>query len=117
MAVIAMGSALEAMLLFVLEKMPAEANTSQAAPRRPEGKVKRFSEWKLADMIAVCHDLGGIDRDVRDFASVLRDFRNYIHPNVERSHGSVFDRDTCMICWQVVLATANDLGDVITSLD
>lgn len=113
MAVIAMGSALEAMILFVLERYPADANRCSAAPRGADGRTKRFSAWKLADMIAVSHELGWIDRDVRDFAIVLRDFRNYIHPNVERMHGGSFDADTCMICWQVLIATANDLGALV----
>ena len=114
MAAIAMGSALEAMMLFVLERHPADANRCQFSPRDASGTVRKFSTWKLSDMIAVAHGLGWIDRDVRDFAIVLRDFRNYIHPNVAKKHGGAFDADTCMICWQVLLATANDLGAVIS---
>ncbi|MCL1051563.1 hypothetical protein L2755_18285 [Shewanella abyssi] len=110
-AIIIMGSLLEGLLLGVCQKNPAIANQCPSAPKdNKSGKVKNFSNWKLAEMIDVAHHVGWIGIDVKKFSHALREFRNLIHPYeqmVTRSHP---DEDTCNISWLVVQATVNDLA-------
>lgn len=110
-ATILMGSLLEGILLAVLLEYPKEANTSKAAPKDPKtGKVKRFANWCLSDMINVSHELGWLDLDVKKFSHSLREFRNLIHPYEQRVQKTFPDRDTCGISWLVVQAATNDVA-------
>lgn len=110
MGTIAMGSLLEGMLLAAVLRYPADANKADSAPRSADGKVKRFSDWSLSEMINVAHELRWIDLDVKKFSHSLRDFRNLIHPYQQLTDGVSPDADTCSISWLVVQAAANDLA-------
>lgn len=110
-AIIIMGSMLEGMLLAVLQRFPLETNACKAAPHDPRtGKVKRFREWSLSDMINVAHEAVWLDRDVKMFSQSLREFRNLIHPYQQLLVKTFPDKDTCKISWLVVQAAANDLA-------
>ena len=109
-ATIIMGSLLEGLLLGVCQRFPKEANTSTSAPLNSDGKVRRFHEWSLSNMIDVAHTAGWIDLDVKRFSHSLRDFRNMIHPYEQMLNQSKPDSDTCGISWLVVQATVNDLA-------
>ena len=108
-AIIMMGSILEGVLFSVILKYPEEANRAKSAPKDKEGKVKKFWEWSLSNMINVAYELGWIERDVRQFSHTLRDYRNMVHPWHQKAKDEVPDEDTCKICWQVVVAAINDL--------
>ncbi|NPA41988.1 MAG: hypothetical protein GXO18_06915 [Aquificae bacterium] len=108
-AIIMMGSVLEGLLLAVISKYPEEANRSKFAPKGKNGKVKKFHEWKLTELISVTHDCGWIGVDVKDFSDQLRDYRNMIHPYHQISKGIYPDEDTAKICWEVLRAVINDL--------
>ena len=77
-ATIVMGSLLEGLLLGVLMSRPAIANRSATAPKDPTGKVKRFVDWTLSQMIDVAHSVGWVDLDVKRFSHALREFRNLV---------------------------------------
>jgi hypothetical protein len=110
-AIILMGSMLEGILLAVLQKLPQEVNQCKLAPHNPQnGKVKHFSEWTLAEMINVAHDLGWIDLDVKKFSHALREFRNLIHPYQQLLLKTYPDKTSCDISWLVVQAATNDLA-------
>jgi len=110
-AIIMMGSLLEGMLLSVMQKFPCEANQSNMAPKDAKsGKVKRFADWSLSDMINVSHDLGWIDLDVKNFSHSLRGFRNLIHPYEQLATQAFPGKDTAEISWLVVQAASNDLA-------
>jgi len=108
-AIIMMGSILEGALFSVILKYPEEANQAKTAPKDKEGKVKKFWEWSLSNMINVAHELGWLEGDVREFSHTLRDYRNMVHPWHQMTKGETPDEDTCKICWQVVVAAINDL--------
>ena len=97
------GSILEAVLLGAAGKDPKTFNQSKASPKR-DGKVKGFSEWKLAEFIDVAHDVGLLGPDVRGFSHELRNFRNYIHPHKQIESGFKPDEHTATICFQVLRA-------------
>lgn len=111
-ATIIMGSMLEGLLLGVFQRSPAAVNRCPSAPTyRGTGKVKNFSNWKLAEMIDVAHQLGWLGLDVKKFSHSLREFRNLIHPYEQMATQMNPDADTCGISWLVVQAAVNDLAE------
>jgi len=109
-SVILMGSLLEGFLLGVMLKFPKEANNAHNAPRDKEGKVKKFPEWTLSEMIDVAHSIDWIELDVKKFSHALRTFRNIIHPYHQLACKAFPDIDTCKISWLVVQAACNDIA-------
>ncbi|MGB9937299.1 MAG: hypothetical protein ACPK7O_06225 [Methanobacterium sp.] len=110
--IILMGSILEGALLSIVEKNPKEANTSKVAPKEKSGKILSFKKWTLNDLINVAHDCGWMDKDIKDFNSSLRDYRNLVHPRKQRDDEVFPDKDTCNICLHVVYAALNDLEKI-----
>jgi hypothetical protein len=109
-SVILMGSLLEGLLLGIVQRFPDIANKSSSAPKDSTGKVKKFGEWKLGEMIDVASDLKWISVDRQKFSLVLRDFRNLIHPYQQLYLNAHPDLDTCYISWLVVQAACNDVA-------
>ena len=111
-----MGSMLEGILLGVFQRNPAQANKCSSAPKDSQtGKIKQFSQWKLAEMINVAHKVGWLDMDVHEFSSALREFRNMIHPYKQMKTLTNPDADTCKISWLVVQAAVNDLAKALNN--
>jgi hypothetical protein len=108
-AIILMGSILEGVLLAVVTENPKQANQARSAPKGVSGKVKRFGEWTLSELINVAHDCKWLQTDAKKFSHVLREYRNLVHPWEQRARDEVPDEDTCRICWEVVRAAMNDI--------
>ncbi|QUH24209.1 hypothetical protein HYG87_10795 [Methanobacterium alkalithermotolerans] len=108
-AIILMGSILEGVLIHNVEKNPKDANQSPYAPKYKNNTIKKFKHWTLNDLINVAHDLDWMGKDIKDFNSSLRDYRNLVHPIKQREDMVYPDQDTCNICIQVVYAALNDL--------
>ena len=111
-SIIMMGSFLEGLLLAVISSNQKKANQAKTSPKNKDGKVKKFHEWKLQDLISVCHECGWIEVDVKDFSILLRDYRNMIHPYHQLNKKIYPDLDTAKICWEVLNAVINDLGNM-----
>ena len=117
-AIIIMGSILEGLLLGIFQQYPAEANKCANAPKGLKTqKIKKFSDWKLAEMIDVAHQIGWINTDVQKFSHALRDFRNLIHPYEQMNTKIYPDADTYQISWSVVQAAVNDLVSKLQTTD
>lgn len=111
-ATVMMGGLLEAVCLARVNQLPdlKSVFTAQSAPKDRGGKVRPLKEWGLKDYLDVANELGWIRQSAKDVGQVLRDYRNYIHPEKERSHGvSVNADDTAMfltvlssLCGQVI---------------
>lgn len=110
-SIILMGSILEGILLDFVENNPKDANKSKFAPKYSSGKNKSFKDWTLNDLINVSHECGWMDKDIKDFNSALRDYRNLVHPRKQRDDAIFPDNDTSNICLHVVYAALNDLKD------
>jgi len=93
--IILLGSILEGLLLSIVEKNPKAANTSNYSPKDSKGKTLSFKRWTLNDLINVTHDCGRIDKDIKDFNSSLRDYRNLVHPRKQRDENVFPDEDMC----------------------
>jgi len=87
--VVMAGSILEAILHDVLTSDPvtrAKAEASTAAPRSKSGKVRNIDkgEWRLHDLIEVSAEINVLPRArVSAIDQILRDYRNFVHPNKE----------------------------------
>jgi hypothetical protein len=68
-----------------------------------------LSEWTLRHYIDVGHELGWISRSGKDVAAVLRDYRNYVHPEKQRSHGVTLNAYDSSMFWEVTKSLAQQL--------
>jgi hypothetical protein len=93
-----MGAILEALLLARVNKLTDKSVVfnSKCAPRNKDtGKTRPLQEWTLNSYIDVAHDLGWIGKASRDIGIVLRDYRNFIHPEKELSQGVTVGEADC----------------------
>jgi hypothetical protein len=103
-ATVMMGGLLEALLLARInqhaDKKPVL--NAQSAPRdKQTGKTLNLKLWGLRDFIAVAHELQWISAATRDIGNIMRDYRNYIHPQKEHSHGISISNDDARALWEV----------------
>lgn len=86
-ATIMMGAVLEALFLarinILADKKPLFS--LKVTPRDKSGKAHELKEWGLNDFIEVGHEMGWIRKPLKDISTVLRDYRNIIHPVKELS--------------------------------
>jgi hypothetical protein len=104
------GSVLEGVLLGAAQQHPEKFNRCPSSPKTPEGKVKPFHEWSLAQLIDVAHDVGLLKLDVKKFSHGLRDFRNFIHPYEQMASQFTPDQHTAKVCFQVLKAALASLA-------
>jgi hypothetical protein len=86
-ATVMMGGLLEGLLLARVNSQADKAPifTTVAAPKDKQGRTLPLKEWTLQNYIAVAHELRWITPTVKDIGGVLRDYRNYIHPQKQYS--------------------------------
>lgn len=109
-ATVMMGGLLEALLLARFKRetnQPPIYHKAKSAPKKA-GEILPLGGWKLRDYISVAHELGWLTTSAKGVAEVLRDFRNYIHPNKELSthkqhlHGiKKLSKDDTTIFWDI----------------
>jgi len=103
-ATVMMGGLLEGLLMarVLREKNQAIVFRTKAAPRDKQGNpLPHLRDWTLQDFIAVAHELKWITKTVRDVGDILRDYRNYIHPQKELSHGVTLSTDDAALLCQI----------------
>ncbi len=111
-ATVMMGGLLEGLLLARVNK---ESNqqpifTAAGAPKdRKTGKPLPLKDWTLKNFIDVVHELGWISQSAKDVGAVLRDYRNYIHPQKELSHGITLTSEDTLILWEVAKSISKQL--------
>ncbi len=86
--------------LFRAKSTPIDAKTKGPLP---------LTEWTLRPYIDVAAELGWISRSGKDIAAVLRDYRNYVHPEKERAHGVALDDHDSAMFWDVTKSLARQL--------
>ncbi len=96
-AVIMLGSVLEGVLYDV------------AISRHTDGPRPTDHLLRLIDL---AENRRWIAKDVTDYAHVLRDHRNLVHPKKQWVDEYQPEDDTVRIAWNVVVAALNDLADV-----
>ncbi len=103
-ATVMMGGLLEALFVARANLMSNKAPLFRAKATPIDNKTKKalaLPEWTLRPYIDVAAELGWITSSGKDVAAVLRDYRNYIHPEKERSHGVVLNEHDSGMFWEV----------------
>ena len=112
--IILLGSILEGALLHKVESHPAKANAAASAPKEMDSsgvqRVKRFSNWTLENLITVAHEVGWLGKESKDFSTVLRAYRNFVHPGEQKKQGVTPSSAVCDVCWPVVTGALLDLA-------
>lgn len=107
--VIMCGSILEALLLGRAQASPFDFNRTNSAPKDRDGRVRKFTDWSLGNLIDCATELHALSLDVKRFGHALREFRNYVHPYQQISSGFQPDEHTARISIQVLKAAIADL--------
>jgi hypothetical protein len=102
-AVVMMGGLLEGMLLARINQLPNQTPvfTASKAPKDKAGKTLPLTGWMLKNYIDVAHELGWITTTAKDVGEVLRDYRNYIHPQKELSHSVNLMPSDAEMLWNI----------------
>jgi hypothetical protein len=103
-AIVMMGGLLEAILLARInrEKDKAPIFTAKSAPKNPKtSQTKPLQEWMLNDLIQVLAELRWITVSASAVGAVLRDYRNYIHPQKQLSHNMHLKPEDAAVFWEV----------------
>ncbi len=111
-ATVMMGGLLETLFVARANLMTNKAPLFRAKATPIDSKTKKplaLPEWTLRPYIDVGAELGWISRSGKDIAGVLRDYRNYVHPEKERSHGvRLNDHDSNMF-WELTKSLTQQL--------
>jgi hypothetical protein len=110
-SVIMIGSILEGILLGVASSYPKQFNQAKCAPKEKDGTIRKFPDWTLNNFIDVAAEIGFLKQDVKKFSHVVRDFRNYIHPYSQMASQFSPDKQTAMICFQVLKAAICQISE------
>lgn len=103
-ATIMMGSLLEALLLARINVLPNAApifKLKSTPQDKKTGKAKPLTEWTLKDFIEVAHEMKWIRDAAKKVGVVLRDYRNFVHPERELSIGISIDHNDAKMFWAV----------------
>ncbi|THU40483.1 hypothetical protein FAM09_11525 [Niastella caeni] len=110
-ATVMMGGLLESLLLtrFLQFSDKRQVFTASSCPKDKTGTALQFKEWVLRNYIDVAHELGWISQTEKDIGEVLRDYRNYIHPFKEKSHGIIMQPKDAVILWEVTKSISRQI--------
>ncbi len=114
-ATVIMGGLLEALFVARVNRLTDKAPVvkAKAAPVDPKTrKALDLRDWTLASYLDVGHELKWITRSGKDVGVVLRDYRNYVHPEKERAHGVVLGIDDSGMFWEVTKSLTRQLLNV-----
>ena len=102
-ATVMMGGLVEALLLARVNRETNKAPifTAKTAPKDKAGKTLLLTEWTLKGFLDVAHELKWVSNSAKDVGVVLRDYRNYIHPNKELTHGVKLNPSDARMFWDV----------------
>ncbi len=111
-ATVMMGGLLEALLLARINKEEDKSNIFKAATSPKDklnSKTLPLKDWTLRHFIDVAHELNWISRSAKDIGEVLRDYRNYVHPYKEFSHGIYLLEDDASLFWEISKGIARQI--------
>ncbi|AIQ49490.1 hypothetical protein R70723_29100 [Paenibacillus sp. FSL R7-0273] len=112
-AVILAGSILEAILFDVISN-PIHNSRARLARRAPKERgtntVLRLDKWKLKDLINVAVDINLLDRTTENtIHQVLRDYRNFVHPLLEKNMGLQLDETEAILAKGAIMSVCKKL--------
>jgi hypothetical protein len=115
-ATVMMGGLLEALLLARVNGLSdlRPVFTATSAPKDKSGKPRLLKDWGLKDFLDVANELGWIRQSAKDIGAVLRDYRNYVHPEKERSHGISINSDDSKMFLSVLSSLSSQIIASVT---
>lgn len=111
-ATVMMGGLLEALLVARANRLSDKSKLFKAAATPLDPKTKKpldLRQWMLGPYIDVGYELNWISSSAKNVAVILRDYRNYIHPEKERSHGITLSSDDATMFWEVTKTLSREL--------
>ena len=111
-ATVMMGGLLEALLLARVNKesnKKAIFGSTKSPKDKATGKPLSLRDWSLKHYIDVAHELAWVSQSAKDVGVVLRDYRNYIHPYKELSHGTQLNKHDAMLFWEITKSISKQL--------
>ncbi|MGH8904071.1 MAG: hypothetical protein ACRDYA_20925 [Egibacteraceae bacterium] len=100
-----LGSLVEGALLAVLTERDSAIRAQMKKGRPAQG-------LGLSVLIDMADKRGYIARDAKDFAHVMRQYRNFVHPRQQLDFNVPCDTDTVAACWHAGIMALNDLGSI-----
>ena len=102
-AIVMMGGLLEGLLLAKINQLTDKSMVFKAvsAPKDKTGNALKLNEWGLKNYMDVAQELRWISKTAKDIGEVVRDYRNYIHPQKEYSHGINISPEDARMLWDV----------------
>lgn len=110
-ATVMMGGLLESLLLtkFLTVADKGKIFKASTVPKDKSGTPLQFKDWVLKNYIEVSHELKWISQTEKDLGVVLRDYRNYIHPFKEKSHGITIETKDSSILWELTKSISRQI--------
>jgi hypothetical protein len=110
-AIVMMGGLLETLILARVQRTKDKSTLFRtvSAPKGKDGKTRNLNEWTLKNYLDAAHELGWISRSAKDVGVVLRDYRNYVHPQKELSDSVALTQDDAVLIWDVAKSIASQL--------
>jgi len=103
-ATVMIGGLIEGLLLMRINQEPQQSKIFKAksAPiYKQTGKPKQISDWKLSDFINLAHELKWVTKPTKEISSVLREYRNYIHPHKELADKVALSPSDTSMFWEL----------------
>lgn len=111
-AIVMMGGLLEALLVSRANMLKDKSRMFKAAATPLDPKTKKpldLRQWTLGPYIDVGHELKWISDSAKNVSVIVRDYRNYIHPEKERSHGIRLTLDDSIMLWELTKNLSREL--------
>jgi len=110
-AVVMMGGMLEGLLLARVNQLRDASPVFKAvsAPKDKLGNPLKLNEWGLKNYLDVAHELSWISRTAKDVGEIVRDYRNYIHPQKQYSHGVNISAEDARTLWEIAKTVARQV--------
>ena len=110
-ATVMIGALLEGVFMAKALELPDKKilTSSPKAPKTKEGKPKQIRDWTLQEFIGVAHEINWIRESGKNIANVLRDYRNYIHPEKELKRKIKIEKEDVATFWAVFKSLSEQL--------
>lgn len=108
-AIMLMGSLIEALLLAQAMHNPQPVQRARSRPRTPGGGEKPVQEWNLQELCAVAYELGWIHTAPREIPPTLLKYRSLVHPWEQLSLGAELNEKTVSTGWKTLQGMVEDL--------
>lgn len=101
-----MGGLLESVLLAKINKLDDKSILfkQKTTPKNSKtNKPKQLGEWRLKEYIDVLSEIKIITKPTADFSRLIRDYRNYIHPEKELRMGESIEVCDAKLFWTTTI--------------